>query len=270
MLGHHSEIQRASQLLADLDGGEFELQAQRIIDLRGDDADRAPFYEVLLCRRRREDGESIGATLELAQRFGLLPQVDRWVIERAARFLQAQAHGKLRLSINIGATTLESDGFREFMLALPGRYGFAAERMVLEITEAVAVQNLTDAVETLRLLRRHGFEVALDDFGAGVASFGYLNDLPVSLVKIDGRFIRDLDTDLAAEVVIESLTRVAALRGIDCVAEWVENLSVLPRLRKLGVAYAQGYAIHRPVPLASLAVAEDSEHATGPLPAPAI
>jgi EAL domain-containing protein (putative c-di-GMP-specific phosphodiesterase class I) len=203
----------------------------------------------------------------VAQRYGLLPRVDRWVVERVAAFLRAEKHGNVRLSINIGATTLESEGFRAFMLALPDRFGFAAERMVLEITEAVAVQNLTEAVETLRLLRRRGYEVALDDFGAGVASFGYLNDLPVSLAKIDGRFIRDLDTDLAAEVVIEALTRVALLRGIDCVAEWVENLSMLPRLRKLGVAYAQGYAIHRPVPLASLATA-DAEPTHGPLPAP--
>ncbi|MGE5624093.1 MAG: EAL domain-containing protein, partial [Bacillota bacterium] len=104
----------------------------------------------------------------------------------------------------------------------------------------------------LRGLRQQGFEIALDDFGAGVASFGYLSELPVTIVKIDGRFVRDLGKDPAAEVVIRSLAQVAALRGITCIAEWVEDAAVMPRLRELGVHYAQGYAIHRPVPLASL------------------
>jgi EAL domain-containing protein (putative c-di-GMP-specific phosphodiesterase class I) len=107
-------------------------------------------------------------------------------------------------------------------------------------------------VATLRRLREHGFEVSLDDFGTGVASFGYLHDLPVSMVKIDGRFVRDLGKDPSAEVVIESLARVARLRGITCVAEWVEDLSILPQLRALGVTYAQGFAIHRPEPLRTL------------------
>ena len=139
-----------------------------------------------------------------------------------------------------------------FALALPSRYAFSAARIVLEITEAVAVKNLTHAGDTLRTLRERGSEIALDDFGAGVASFGYLSDLPVSMVKIDGRFVRDFDHDPTAEVVVESLTRVASLRGIRCVAEWVENLAVLPRLRELGIGYAQGFAIHKPEPLASI------------------
>jgi len=138
------------------------------------------------------------------------------------------------------------------VLALPERYAFDARRLVLEITEAVAVQNLTRAVETLRRFREHGFDISLDDFGTGVASFGYLSDLPVSMVKIDGRFVRDLGKDPSAEVVIESLARVAALRGITSVAEWVEDLAMLPRLHKLGVTYAQGYAIHMPERLLSV------------------
>jgi len=138
-------------------------------------------------------------------------------------------------------------------MALPGQHGFAAERMVLEITEAVAVQNLTRAVETLKTLHAQGFGIALDDFGAGVASFGYLSELPVTLVKLDGRFVRDLPTDPSAEVVIGALAKLAAIRGIICIAEWVEDKSVLPKLAALGVEYAQGYAIHRPEPLENLA-----------------
>jgi len=251
MHGRHTDIQRISQLLSDLASGMFELYGQRIINLR-DSHDGMQFYEVLLRRKHQHEDESIEAVLEMAQRYGLLAQVDRWVLEQSAHFLERASAANLRLSVNIGATTLDSEGFAQFALTLPSRYSFSAARIVLEITEAVAVKNLTRAGETLRLLRERGFEIALDDFGAGVASFGYLSDLPVSMVKIDGRFVRDFDHDPTAEVVVESLTRVASLRGIRCVAEWVENLAVLPRLRELGVAYAQGFAIHRPEPLASI------------------
>ena len=251
MHGRHSDIQRISQLLSDLASGMFELYAQRIVNLR-DAHDGVQFYEVLLRRRHHREDESIEIVLEMAQRYGLLAQVDRWVLEEAARFLGGVAAANVRLSVNIGATTLDSEGFQQFALDLPARHAFSAARIVLEITEAVAVKNLTRAAETLGRLRDRGYEIALDDFGAGVASFGYLSDLPVTMVKIDGRFVRDFDHDPTAEVVVESLTRVASIRGIRCVAEWVENVAILPRLRELGIGYAQGYAIHKPVPLGSV------------------
>ena len=251
MQGRHSEIQRISQLQSDLANGVFELHAQRIIDLRAPD-DSPPFYEILLRHAQGEPGETIESVIGMAQRYGLLAQIDRWVLDQSTSYLEGASQTDVRLSINIGATMLESEGFERFVLALPARYSFDARRMVLEITEAVAVQNLTRAVETLRRFREHGFEISLDDFGTGVACSGYLSDLPVSMIKIDGRFVRDMGKDPTAAVVIESLARVAALRGISCVAEWVEDLTILPRLRALGVTYAQGFAIHRPEPLLSL------------------
>jgi len=263
MQGHHSDIQRISQLQSDLASGVFELHAQRIIDLR-ERPDNGAFYEILLRHAQGEPDESIESVIGIAQRYGLLAQIDRWVLERAASHLEGASGTDMRLSVNIAATTLESDGFERFVLGLPTQYAFDPRRMVMEITEAVAVQNLTRAVATLRRFREHGFEISLDDFGTGVASFGYLSDLPVSMVKIDGRFVRDMNKDPSAEIVIESLARVAALRGISCVAEWVEDLAVLPRLHALGVTYAQGYAIHRPEPLRSLvAMRRQQQHAMG-------
>ena len=249
--GRHSDIQKISQLQTELSAGLFQLYGQRIIRIGGADSGEE-LCEVLLRHADPHGNLSIESVFEAAQRYGLTAQIDRWVLERAAKFLQGFPGMNIRLSINVSATTLESDGFREFVLGLPERYGFRTRQLLLEITEAVAVQNLTRAVETLHTLLGHGIEICLDDFGAGVASFGYLNDLPVSMVKLDGRFVRDIVVDPAAEIVIESLTRVAALRGIPCVAEWVEDLEIIPRLRRLGVAYAQGHAIHRPAPLASV------------------
>ncbi len=250
--GRHSDLQKISQLQTELSTGLFQLYGQRIIRIGGAD-NGEEICEVLLRHADPHGNLSIEEVFsEAAQRYGLTAQIDRWVLERAAQFLQSNPGMNIRLSINVSATTLESDGFREFVLGLPERYGFRTRQLLLEITEAVAVQNLTRAVETLHTFLGRGIEICLDDFGAGVASFGYLNDLPVSMVKLDGRFVRDIVVDPAAEIVIESLTRVAALRGFPCVADWVEDVEIIPRLRRLGVAYAQGHAIHRPAPLASV------------------
>jgi len=260
--GRHAEIQTVSQLQVDLARGAFELFAQRIDNI-ADPTDNEQFYEVLLHEKEAKDQGSIETLLGTAQRYGLIAHVDRWVLSQAARFLGSHAGQPLRISANIAATSLESEGFEAFVLGLPARHGFLSRQFVIEITEAVAVQNLTHAVATLRRLREHGFGVSLDDFGSGVASFGYLNELPVSMVKLDGRFVRELGKDPAAEVIIESLTRVAMLRGIPCVAEWVEDSAVIAKLRGLGVTYVQGYAIHRPAPLDSL-VLEASRLVAGP------
>ena len=248
--GRQAEIETVSQLQADLARGMFELFVQRIENIAAPD-DPAEFYEVLL---RESDAleHSIESLLAVAQRYGLIAYVDRWVLEQATRFLGRHPGRRLRVSVNVAATSLESEGFESFVLGLPVRHGFAPAQLVLEITEAVAVQNLTHAVATLRRLRQHGFGVSLDDFGSGVASFGYLNELPVSMVKLDGRFVRDLGKDPGAEVIIEALAHLARLRGIASVAEWVEDVAQIARLRSLGIDYAQGYAIHRPAPLKSV------------------
>ena len=250
MQRRHGEIQELSQLRSALATGVFTLKAQRMVRLDG--RTEAPFYEVLLSHADARSNGAIEDLLGMARRYGLIAEVDRWVCAQAGQLLALTTGQGLRLSVNLSATTLESEGFQPYLMALPEQYGFAAERMVLEITEAVAVQNLTRAVASLKALRERGFGIALDDFGAGVASFGYLQELPVGIVKLDGRFVRDLPTDPTAEVVIAALAKVAAMRGIICIAEWVEDAAVLPKLAALGLDYAQGYAIHRPEPLSRL------------------
>lgn len=247
----HEDIYTLSQLQPALDAGVFALSVQRIRNI-ADPAEDRPFYEVLLRYADPEAGRTVKEILENAQRYGVMAQVDRWVFEQSARFLERNAGRGIRLSINVVATTLESAGFEDFVMGLPGRYGFAPGQMCIEITEAVAVHDLATAVAVLRRLRERGFDVALDDFGAGVASFGYLRQLPVSLVKIDGNFVKDLEQDPAAAIVIESLVRVSTLRGLSCIAEWVEEEAQIPRLRQLGVTYVQGYAIHKPAPMSSI------------------
>ncbi|HEV2110852.1 MAG TPA: EAL domain-containing protein [Gammaproteobacteria bacterium] len=246
-----ADIHELSQLQTALAEGQFELYAQRIADIGRPDDER-PFYEVLLRYAEPDAGQAIAEMLKGAQRYGLSPIIDRWVFEQAAKFLGRYPDGSLRLTVNVTATTLESEGFEDFVVSLPETSGFKPSQLCLEITEAVELQHLTNAIASLSRLRERGFEIALDDFGAGVASFGYLSDLPVTIVKIDGRFVRDLDHEPGARIVIEALVRLAALRRIACIAEWVEDLAVIPTLRAMGVSYAQGYAIHRPEALERL------------------
>src|ERR1051325_11168946 len=175
-----------------------------------------------------------------------MERIDRWVLEKTCEFLASSGDPSLRLSINISGMTLNQPSFFEFAMAVPERYGVDASRICLEVTEGVAIQRLRQGVEAMHRLRARGCDIALDDFGAGVASFGYLHELPVTMGK------RDLRSDPAAEVIIDSLVRLAELRGVACVAEWVESEESIEQLRRLGVAYAQGYYIDMPKPLSHL------------------
>lgn len=249
----HLAIQRLSQLQAAMDAGRFKLYGQRIerIDARHG---KTPFYELLL--RLQENGKLVGPGhfIPVAERFGLMPFIDRWVVEQAFRFLrrQDQESSDLHLSINLTGTTLDDESFFGFVKDLQERYGVDPRRIVFEVTESVAINRLTRAVDYMQRMGTLGYRFALDDFGAGVASFGYLQELPVDFVKLDGRFVRDLARNPASEVIIDALARLAHYRGIECIAEWVEDAESLDMLQRLGVELAQGFYLHRPQPLEQL------------------
>ena len=247
----HSSIQEVAQLDMVMENGSLQLYSQAIVDIS--EATPTNFHEVLL-RLTGPNGEmrSIAEFLPVAERFGVMDRIDSWVVEHACEFLAAHGDRNLKLSVNVSGSTLNNRAFYESIIALPERYGIAPEQLCLEVTEGVMIHRLRQAVESMNDLRARGFDLALDDFGAGVASFAYLQELPVTYVKLDGRIVRDLATDPASEVIIGSLVRLARLRGIDCIAEWVESQDVIDRLRVLGVRYAQGYFLERPAPLSHL------------------
>jgi diguanylate cyclase (GGDEF)-like protein len=253
MLRWHSSIHQVSQLEMAMENGSLQLWRQSIVDLSS--GTHANFDEVLL--RLTENGlvRTSAEFLPVAQRFGMMERIDRWVLEGTARHLAATADRELRLSVNVTGSTLNDPAFFETVIALPERYGFDPRRLCLEVTEGVMIHRLRQAVEAMRGLRARGFDIALDDFGAGVASFAYLQELPVTYVKIDGRIVQRLRTDPASEVIIGSLVRLARLRQIECIAEWVESQETLERLRTLGVRYAQGFHLDMPSPLQQTVVA---------------
>jgi len=248
MLRWHSSLHQVSQLEMAMESGALQLYGQAIVDITN--RTLTDFSEVLL--RLNEDGvvHTSADFLPIAQRFGLMDRIDRWVLEKACSHL-AQTRD-LRLSVNITGSTLNDPSFFELVIAMPERYGFDPRRLCLEVTEGVMIHRLRQAVEAMKGLRARGFDLALDDFGAGVASFAYLQELPVTYVKIDGRLVQQLRTDPAAsEVIIGSLVRLARLRNIECIAEWVEDEETMERLRALGVRYAQGFHVDMPSPLSS-------------------
>lgn len=247
MLQWHSSLQQVSQLEMAMENGRLQLYRQSIVDMTGGSA--APFDEVLL---RLSSGNGVQPSAEFlptAQRFGLMDRIDRWVIENACRFLAESGNPALRLSINVSGSTLNDPSFYETVIQLQQKYDVDPRRLCLEVTEGVVIHRLRQAVQAMRDLRERGFDLALDDFGAGVASFAYLQELPVTYVKIDGRIVQQLRTDPGSEVIIGALVKLARIREIECIAEWVEDAETMDRLRALGVRYAQGFYVDRPSPL---------------------
>jgi diguanylate cyclase (GGDEF)-like protein/PAS domain S-box-containing protein len=220
----------------------FELQYQPIQHLG---SGRLHAYEVLV-RMRQADGRLVlpGAFIPAAERFGLMPLLDRWVLTRVLRVLQEQP--QLSLFANLSGHSLADEellGFIDQQLReAPG----AAARLTLEITETVAISDLANTDRWIRRLQEVGCSFALDDFGVGFSSFSYLSNVPADYVKIDGSFVRDVNKDVTSLAVVRAVMEVAHAMGKKVIAEGIEDAKEADCLRGLGVEYGQGFAIGRP------------------------
>jgi Amt family ammonium transporter len=155
-------------------------------------------------------------------------------------------------SINLTADSLTDEDFLAFVHQRIRQYGVPASALCFEITETNAIANLASALGFIDSLQAIGCAFALDDFGSGVSSFGYLKNLPVDYIKIDGAFVKDICNDSTARVMVQSINAIAQEMGLKTVAEFVESQAILDTLRELGVDFAQGYHLHKPQPLTSL------------------
>jgi EAL domain-containing protein (putative c-di-GMP-specific phosphodiesterase class I) len=205
----------------------------------------------LLLRLRGEDGREVlpGAFLPAAERYGLMPLIDRWVVRNVLANIDRlhPAGRELRTcAINLSGSSLEDADFVEFVGGLFGEFGVAPGRVMFEITETVAMRNFAASSELVSRLRALGCKVALDDFGAGMSSFGYLKNLELDMVKIDGSFVQGLEHDRMSQSIVRAVTEIGHQQGLAVVAEWVSSPSMLGVLRDMGVDYAQGFALHEP------------------------
>jgi diguanylate cyclase (GGDEF)-like protein/PAS domain S-box-containing protein len=244
------EMEWANRLRWAVDENRLQLHYQEVAPLRGNGS--APYIELLL-RLRDEDGRIVfpGAFIPAAERYGMMPLLDRWVIAQAlSHFDQLHASGRPPgcCAINLAASTLEDDGLADYVLDRIARHGVAAEHLCFEITETEAMRNVARAMRFIERVRAVGCKVALDDFGAGMSSFGYLKNLPVDTIKIDGSFVRDIESDPMSRSIVEAICKIGHQRGLDVVAEWVADPGIVPLLSELGVDYGQGFALHRPEP----------------------
>ncbi len=229
-----------------IDNDLFMLRYQPIAQIS---SGRITHHEVLL-RMEGEDGKEVApdAFLPAAVRFGLMAEIDSWVVTHAIEALAAyrKEQPTLRFSINVSANAFESQDLADIVQVNLEKHGVPANAIIIEITESLAVRHLSYVEHQMAALRRLGCELALDDFGTGYSSFGYLQRLPMDYIKIDGCFIRDLVKSQVDQKMVRLIGEIGREAGMRTIAEYVKDGPALSLLAELGIDFAQGYYIGRP------------------------
>ena len=254
---HHDEMRWVGRINHALESGRLRLFSQEIVPVSQDARSRACRHTEILVRMLNPDGSLSlpGAFLPAAERYNLINATDRWVVSETVRWMKKQGDADTRFSINLSGTTLSDSRFLDFVEELLGKTQVDARRICFEITETAAIANLSRAAGHMTELKKLGFEFALDDFGSGLSSFGYLKSLPVDYLKIDGSFVKDIVEDPIDRAMVKSINEIGHIMGKRTIAEYVENEAVLRVLERIGVDYAQGYGISKPKPLETSAPA---------------
>ena len=237
-----------------INSNRFMLYAQLI---QGLGADQNSLHAEVLLRYVDDDGSSVppGAFLPAAERYGVMSQVDRYVVASTLDCLKENRRLLERVDlicINLSGQSIADEDFLNFAIDQLTENAEFATYLCFEITETAAISNLNSANHFIRTMRALGCRFSLDDFGSGLSSFAYLKNLPVDYVKIDGEFVRDIATDTLNLAVIKSINEIAHLLGKQTVAEYVENDEIKRLLVDVGVNYVQGYGIHKPQPIGQL------------------
>ncbi len=230
-----------------LEHNRFRLFCHSIVPL--DNTDLSKHFEVLL--KMEKDGELIapGEFIPAAERFNLMPQIDRWVIREFFDKLAVHPElldGDTFCTINLSGLSLSEPSFHDFVLQQLMREHIRPGSICFEITETAAISHFGVALDFITRVRALGSRFALDDFGSGMSSFGYLQKLPVDYIKIDGQFIRDLEHNQVHRAMVKSIESISRALGKQSIAEFVENQHTLDILGDMGVNYAQGYLFGKP------------------------
>ena len=237
-----------------LEENRFCLYAQKIVPIN---ENTQTHYEVLL--RLEESGKLItpGLFLPAAERYGLMPAIDRWVVETFMSnyeiYWQSNQLKKAKpvnlYTINLSGASINNREFANFLHEQFNRYNIPSETICFEITETVAITNIEQAVVFIKQLKQLGCSIALDDFGSGMSSFNYLKHLPIDYLKIDGSFVQNIVNDKVDYATVECFHHISQIMNIKTIAEFVENEAILNNLKQIGIDYVQGYGIEKPQPL---------------------
>jgi diguanylate cyclase (GGDEF)-like protein len=251
-----TDINVATDVRAALAENRLRLDAQLILPF-SDSKKARPHYELLL-RMLDPDGNTIGPDrfLSAALRYQMMPTIDRWVISSVIELLRPRrellVNAPVSFTINFSGQSLTDEEFPDYVIRSIETSRINPAVFCFELTESAAVASMKDAEALMQRLRKLGCGVALDDFGTGLSSLSYLRSMPVSMLKIDGSFVRDILRDERAESMVRAIAQLARAMDITTVAEYVETEEIRTRVRSLGVDYGQGFAIARPVPVAEV------------------
>lgn len=251
----HGQMQWANRIQKVLEENRFRLYFQPIMKL---DCQAPPdsrvHGEVLI--RMLDDNNSIvgpGAFISSAERYLLMPAIDRWVVSNTFRLLTLDAARTSKqigtVCINLSGQSLSDERFMDYLIGEIRHSGIPTGLLCFEITETAVIANLCTATRFIARLRELGCRLALDDFGVGLSSFGYLKNLPVDYLKLDGCFVQNMVSDSIDRAMVEAINQIGHTMDICTIAEYVENQETLQAVRAIGIDYAQGYYISKPVPI---------------------
>jgi EAL domain-containing protein (putative c-di-GMP-specific phosphodiesterase class I) len=247
------EMEWIGRIQEALEQNRFCLYAQDIVPIGA--AEMEGKHIELLLRMIDEQGQLITpmAFIPAAERYNLMPTIDRWVVRTAfGKLAQLRDVGQWQpndmCAINISGASLGEEKALEFVMEQFAHFNIVHSSVCFEVTETAAISVIAKAARFMNELRRLGCRFSLDDFGAGMSSFAYLKHLPVDFLKIDGAFVKDMATNPIDAAMVEAINRIGHVMGKRTIAEFVENMDVLSELRRIGVDYAQGYGIAKPAP----------------------
>jgi len=249
-----SEMQWLGRLTQALEEEKFVLYIQSIVSLKHSSTS-FKHYEVLI--RLKEGSKIISpmAFIPAAERYGMMQRIDKWVIESVFKEyvkLQENNNQLYRFSINLSGVTLNDSGLSGFIEDLFNRYLVPYNAICFEVTETAAVANLSVALKFIDRMHALGCKFSLDDFGSGLSSFAYLQNIPVDYLKIDGAFVVDINVNKINKAMVKSINEISHTMGMKTICEYVENEEIQNVLKEMGVDYAQGYFHSKPVPIETL------------------
>jgi diguanylate cyclase (GGDEF)-like protein len=250
------EMQWVEKIRRGIENNSFRLYGQPIVPLAKHDKEEGLHFETLI-RYCDDSGRIVppSAFLPAAERYGLAPELDRWVIGTMFEFIATTPHFLEQLSlcsVNLSGLSFCDETMLEFIYEQFDLWKVPTDKICFEITETAAIANLSSTIRFINSLREYGCLFSLDDFGSGLSSFGYLKNLPVDFLKIDGLFVKDILEDKVDLAMVKSINEVGHVMGKKTIAEFVENEAIFNLLNVLGVDYAQGYGIGKPVLLSEL------------------
>ncbi|MEG4969182.1 EAL domain-containing protein [Microcoleus sp. B6-A1] len=252
LIKQRGERQLISKITRALETNRFCLYYQKIVSITSKPL--VEHYEILI-RMLDENGQIVSPAqfIPAAERYGLITEIDCWVIEtffsNYHKLPEKDIISQGLYTINLSGASISNNQFMRFLIEQFSRYKIPPETIGFEITETAAIANFEQARYFMGELKKIGCCFALDDFGSGLSSFAYLINLPVDYLKIDGAFVKNISHNLISQALVEGFNRIAHAMDLETIAEFVEDETILEKLREIGVDYAQGYGIARPVPI---------------------